>query len=245
MVAGHVAVSGEITMDGVFRDRREAGRELARALAARGYAGDGLLILGIPRGGIVVASEVARAFGAPLDVVIARKLRAPYQPELGIGAVISGDHLHLIDETLARATGATPEYLQQEVREQQMEIERRMRAYRGDRPPPDVRGRTVLIIDDGIATGYTFRAALEGVRRQRPDRLVAAGPVAPPEGLVSLRRLADDVVCLMTPEPFLAVGVWYQDFSQTTDEEVVALLQENWARQGTPPRADLPASSGV
>jgi putative phosphoribosyl transferase len=232
-------------MDGVFRDRRDAGQQLARALAARGYEGDGLLVLGIPRGGVVVASEVARALHAPLDVVLARKLRAPYQPELAIGAVISGDHLRLIDEMLARATGATPEYLEREVREQEAEIERRMHAYRGDRPPPDVRGHTVLVIDDGIATGYTFRAALEGLRRQGPDRLVAAVPVAPPESLASLRQFADDVVCLMTPEPFLAVGVWYLDFSQTTDEEVVALLRENWAGQAAGQAADLPASSRV
>lgn len=232
-------------MEGVFHDRRDAGRQVARALAARGYQGDGLLVLGIPRGGVVVASEVARALDAPLDVVIARKLRAPYQPELAIGAVVSGDHIRLIDEGLARATGATPDYLEREVHYQESEIERRMHAYRGDQPPPDLRGRTVVVIDDGIATGYTFRAALEGVRRQRPERLVAAVPVAPPESLASLRPQADDVVCLATPEPFLAVGVWYQDFSQTTDEEVVALLQENWARHQAAGRADLPASSGV
>jgi putative phosphoribosyl transferase len=232
-------------MEALFYDRRDTGRQLAQALAARGYTGGGLLVLGIPRGGVVVASEVARALDAPLDVVMARKLRAPYQPELAIGAVVSGDHLTLIDETLARATGATREYLEEEVRHQRAEIERRLRAYRGDRPPPDVRGRTVIVVDDGIATGYTFRAALEGLRRQHPARLVAAVPVAPAESLMSLRQFADDVVCLATPEPFLAVGVWYEDFSQTTDEEVITLLQENWARHPAPQRADLPASSGV
>jgi len=238
-------------MEPLFYDRRDAGRQLAQALAARGYRGDGLLVLGIPRGGVVVASEVARALDAPLDVVMARKLRAPYQPELAIGAVVSGEcagappHLTLIDETLARATGATREYLEEEVRHQRAEIERRLRAYRGDRPLHDVRGRTVIVVDDGIATGYTFRAALEGLRRQHPARLVAAVPVAPAESLTSLRQFADDVVCLATPEPFLAVGVWYEDFSQTTDEEVIALLQENWARHPAPERADLPASSGV
>jgi putative phosphoribosyl transferase len=232
-------------MEALFYDRRDAGRQLAQALAARGYASDGLLVLGIPRGGVVVASEVARALDAPLDVVMARKLRAPYQPELAIGAVVSGDHLTLIDETLARATGATLEYLEQEVRHQRAEIERRLRAYRGNRPLPDVHGRTVVVVDDGIATGYTFRAALEGLRRQHPARLVAAVPVAPAESLASLSQFADDVVCLATPEPFLAVGVWFEDFSQTTDEEVIALLQENWARHPAPQRADLPAPSGV
>jgi len=182
---------------------------------------------------------------------MARKLRAPYQPELAIGAVVSGDHLTLIDETLARATGATREYLEEEARHQRAEIERRLRAYRGEcegappRPQPDARGRTVIVVDDGIATGYTFRAALEGLRRHHPARLVAAVPVAPAESLISLRQFADDVVCLATPEPFLAVGVWYEDFSQTTDEEVIALLQENWARHPAPERSDLPASSGV
>jgi putative phosphoribosyl transferase len=216
-------------MDGIFRDRRDAGDRLAQAVAQRGYEGDGLLVLGIPRGGVVVAAEVARRLDAPLDVVIARKLRAPYQPELAIGAVISGDHLRIVNEELARAAGATPEYVEAEVQRQQAEIAQRMRAYRGDRPPPDLHGRTALVIDDGIATGYTFRAALEGLRRMHPARLVAAVPVAPRESLVSLRTFADDIVCLTTPEPFMAVGAWYEDFSQTTDAEVIELLHENWA----------------
>jgi putative phosphoribosyl transferase len=212
-----------------FDDRREAGKYLAKALEEHGYYGDGVLVLGIPRGGVPVAEEVARAMQAPLDVVIARKIRAPYQPELAIGAVVSGDHLRIVSEELARATGATPEYLEQEIRHQQAEIERRWRLYRGDRPAPELEGQTVLVIDDGIATGYTFRAALSGLRRRNPARLVAAVPVAPAESLASLRSLADDVVCLATPEPFLAVGVWYEDFSQTSDEEVIAILQRNWA----------------
>jgi putative phosphoribosyl transferase len=229
-------------MDQIFQNRQEAGRRLAQALAERGYRGDGLLVLGIPRGGVEVAAEVARALDAPLDVVIARKLRAPFQPELAIGAVMSGEcagpppHLPIVNEDLARAAGATPEYLEQEVRHQQAEIERRWRAYRGDRPPPDLQGRTILVIDDGIATGYTFRAALEGLRRQGPNRLVAAVPLAPRESLAMLHELADDVVCLATPEPFMAVGIWYEEFSQTTDEEVAALLEKYWARQREPVR---------
>jgi predicted phosphoribosyltransferase len=214
----------------LFEDRREAGKYLAEALAERGYHGDGVLVLGIPRGGIPVAEEVARALNAPLDVVIARKLRAPYQPELAIGAVVSGDHLQIVSEELAHATDASPEYLAQEIRHQEAEIERRWRAYRGDRPAPSVEGRTVIVIDDGIATGYTFSAALAGLRRRNPARLVAAVPVAPPESLAALSGLADDIVCLATPEPFLAVGVWYDDFSQTSDEEVIAILQRSWAR---------------
>jgi putative phosphoribosyl transferase len=217
-------------MDGIFENRQDAGRRLAEALAARGYGGEGLQVLGIPRGGLVVAAEAARGLGAPLDVIIARKLRAPYQPELAIGAVVSGDAMPIVNPELARATGATPDYLEQEIRYQQGEIERRLRLYRGDRPPPELAGRTVLVIDDGIATGYTFRAALEALRRQRVERLVAAVPVAPQESLSLLFRMADDVVCLATPEPFLAVGVWYRNFDQTSDEEVIALLQEAWAR---------------
>jgi putative phosphoribosyl transferase len=221
-------------MEAIFEDRHDAGRQLAQALAERGYRGDGLLVLGIPRGGVVVAAEVARALHAPLDVVIARKLRAPYQPELAIGAVISGDHLVIVNEQLARAAGATPEYQEEEIRRQQAEIEHRMRLYRGDRPPPEIRGKTVLVIDDGIATGYTFQAALEGLRRCQPKRLVAAVPVAPRESLAALRRFADDIVCLATPEPFWAVGFWYRDFSQTSDAEVMALLRENWEAADKP-----------
>jgi len=222
-------------MDGIFEDRRDAGRRLGAALAARGYGGEGLLVLGIPRGGLVVAAEVARALEAPLDVVIARKIRAPYQPELAIGAVVSGDAMPIVNPDLARATGATPEYLDGEIRHQREEIERRLALYRGDRPPPSLAGRVVVVVDDGIATGYTFRAALEGLRRQGVERLVAAVPVAPPESLGILARLAEDVVCLATPEPFLAVGVWYRNFEQSTDEEVIALLREN--RERAPSRA--------
>jgi putative phosphoribosyl transferase len=218
-----------------FRDRRDAGKQLAQALRERGYQGDGLLVLGIPRGGVVVAAEIAEALDAPLDIVISRKLRAPYQPELAIGAVVSGDHLQIVNEALAREAGATPEYLEAEIRNQQAEIERRWRECRGDRPSPEVEGKTVIVVDDGIATGYTFRAALGALRRRSPARLVAAIPVAPMESLQQLRGDADDVVCLQMPDPFLAVGIWYDDFSQTTDEEVVAILQKHWAKAGPEP----------
>lgn len=221
-------------MDGTFQNRRAAGQRLAKALEERGYHGDGLLVLGIPRGGIPVADEVARALHAPLDVVISRKLRAPYQPELAIGAVTSGDHIRIVNEELVRELGVTPDYLEKEIRHQQAEIDRRLRAFRGDRPLPQVEGQTVIVVDDGIATGYTFRAALEGLHRQHPERLVAAVPVAPRESLGLLREWADDVICLATPHPFLAVGLWYDDFSETTDEDVVAILQENWAQGPAP-----------
>lgn len=212
-------------MDGIFEDRREAGARLGAALAALGYGGDDLYVLGIPRGGVVVAAEAARALGATLDLVMARKIRAPTQPELAIGAVVSGEAEPILDRELAVATGATGEYLQWEIGHQRAEIERRITLYRDGRPPLSLAGRTVIVIDDGIATGYTFRAALEAIRRQGPRRLVAAVPVAPEESLGLLGRLADDVLCLATPEPFLAVGVWYGRFDQNTDEEVVALLR--------------------
>jgi putative phosphoribosyl transferase len=227
-----------------FLDRRDAGKQLAEALRERGYDGDRLLVLGIPRGGIPVADEVATALNAPLDVVIARKLRAPYQPELAIGAVVSGDHLQIVDEELARATGATPEYLEAEIRHQQAGIERRWRAYRGERPAPSIEGKTVIVVDDGIATGYTFRAALAGLRRRRPGRLVAAVPVAPSESLPAVRALADDLVCLQTPELLYAVGVWYEDFSQTTDDEVIEILRRAGTRREREAAGRAPAAVG-
>jgi putative phosphoribosyl transferase len=229
-------------MEAIFEDRLDAGRRLGQILAEPGTAEGERIVLGIPRGGVVVAAEVARALHAPLDVVIARKLRAPFQPELAIGAVISGDHLVLVNEPLARAAGASPEYVEEEIHRQQAEIEQRMGLYRADRPPPELRGRTVLVIDDGIATGYTFQAALEGLRRCEPKRLVAAVPVAPRDSLEALRRFADDIVCLATPEPFWAVGMWYRDFAQTSDAEVVALLRENWAT--TDRRQPVAAAAG-
>jgi len=154
----------------IFEDRREAGRQLANALTKRSYMGQDTLVLGIPRGGLVVADEVAKALSATLDVIIARKLRAPYQPELGIGAVVNGDHVS-INEDLSRAVGATQEYLNREVVYQKEEIERQLRLYRGERSAREVSGKTVIVVDDGIATGYTFRAALESLRQGHPDQL--------------------------------------------------------------------------
>jgi putative phosphoribosyl transferase len=231
-------------MEAIFTDRRQAGQRLGQAVAARviraeaeGEIGKAVtrergefLVLGIPRGGMVVAAEVARAVSGRLDVVLARKLRAPYQPELAIGAVVSGER-RFVDEEMAGMAGATPEYLEREIAFQEEEIARRLHAFRGERPPPEIRDHPVIIIDDGIATGYTFRAALEGVRSQQPRRLIAAVPVAPVVSLTALGELADEVVCLATPEPFVAVGIWYEDFTQTTDEEVVALLRENWGER--------------
>jgi len=210
----------------IFENRREAGRQLATALTKRGYKGENTLILGIPRGGLVVADEVAKALSAVLDVIIARKLRAPYQPELGIGAIVDGDHV-LLNEGLVRAVGTGQDYLNREIAFQKEEIERRLRFYRNHWPAPEIAGKTVIVVDDGIATGYTFRASLESLRQRHPDRLVAAAPVAARESVEMLTSFADEIVCLNTPLSFHAVGAWYQDFDQVSDEEAAVILRRN------------------
>jgi putative phosphoribosyl transferase len=182
-----------------------------------------LRVLALPRGGVPVAYEVALALDAPLDVLVVRKIGAPGHPELAIGAIASGgarvvnesvvDELGLNDESIARAADAEKE-----------ELARRERTYRGDRPPVDVEGRTVILVDDGLATGATMRAAALALRAQNPARVVVAVPVAAEQTCAELRDDVDEVVCALTPEPFLAVGAWYEDFSQTTDEEVRELL---------------------
>jgi predicted phosphoribosyltransferase len=212
-----------------FENRREAGRRLARALMKRGYRGEHTLILGIPRGGLVVADEVAKALSAALDIIIARKLRTPYQPELGIGAVVNGNHI-LLNEGLVRTVGASQDYLNREITFQKEEVERRLRFYRNGRPDPEVASKTVIVVDDGIATGYTFRASLESVRQRRPSHLVAATPVASRESAEMLKAFADDVVFLSTPASFRAVGAWYQNYDQVSDEEAAAILRRHWSR---------------
>jgi len=214
----------------IFEDRREAGRQLGLALEGRGYGMEAILILGIPRGGLVIAEEVSQVLSAPMDVIIARKLRAPYQPELGIGAVVDGDHITILNDEVVRSVGATPAYLEREIAYQKEEIDRRLRFYRGDRPPPEVTGKTVVVVDDGIATGYTFRAALEGLRRRNPQKLVGAAPVAARDSFDMLKAFADEVVCLQTPDFFMAVGAWYRNFDQVSDEEASSILRRNWIR---------------
>jgi predicted phosphoribosyltransferase len=216
--------------DLIFKDRREAGRKLTSALAKRIDSQEPTVVLGIPRGGVVVAAEVANDLSAPLDVIIARKVRAPNRPELGIGAVVNGNHIPVINKELARAVGATPGYLSREIAIQGEEIDRRLGVYRDNRPALEVAGRTVVVVDDGIATGFTFRAALEGLRQRNSGRLVAAVPVAAPEGFEMIKAFADEAVCLSTPVSFLAVGYWYQNFDQVSDEEVVGILRRNWSR---------------
>lgn len=211
-----------------FPDRTQAGRRLAESLRERGL-GSGAIVLGLPRGGVPVAEAVAQRLGAELDVIIVRKLGLPGQEELAMGAIASGggralnedlaEMLHLDGADIARV----------EARERR-ELERREKLYRGDRPAPDLKDREVVLVDDGLATGATMRAAVAAARSLEPARLIVAVPVAPPETVERLRGEADEVVCLATPEPFLAVGRWYLDFGQTSDAEVRAALARAWGK---------------
>jgi len=207
-----------------FRDRAEAGRYLAAELDA--YRGrQDALVLALPRGGVPVAFEIARALGVPLDVFLVRKLGVPGHEELALGAIATGG-LRVLNDEVVRAVGLSDAVIERITDREQQELLRRERSYRQDRPPPDVRGRTVILVDDGLATGATMRAAARALRQQDPAHLVVAVPVASEETCRQFQdaREADEVVCALTPEPFLAVGYWYDDFSQTTDEEVRDLL---------------------
>jgi len=205
-----------------FRDRREAGRLLATKLAAYAHRPD-VIVLALPRGGVPVAYEVARALGAPLDVFLVRKLGVPGYEELAMGAVATGGVRVLNDQIVAGLR--IPGHVIEAVAEaEQQELARRERVYRGDRPPPDVRHRTVILVDDGLATGATMQAAIKALRALPPARIVVAVPTGSPETCEQLKAQADEVICAITPEPFHAVGLWYEDFTQTTDEEVRDLL---------------------
>ena len=218
-----------------FRDRADAGRQLARRLMT--YAAQNPVILALPRGGVPVAFEVARELQAPLDLLFVRKIGAPGHPEFGLGAVVDGAHPQVVLNEEALAELDVPRgYIEKETRRQLREIERRRRHYLAGRRPVDVAGRTAIVVDDGIATGGTVRAALKGLARARPARLVLAVPVAPPDTVERLQAEADEVVCLLTPESFYAVGEHYDDFTQTSDREVITLLDEarSWNREEVP-----------
>ena len=208
----------------LFGDRTAAGRQLAAKLAEYADCSD-VLVLALPRGGVPVAFEVARALHAPLDVFLVRKLGVPGHEELAMGAIATGG-VRVLNEDVVRMLQVPDDVLDAVAAEQLQELQRRERAYRGDRPPPDVRGRTVILVDDGLATGSTMRAAVAALRRQGPARIVVAVPVGAPETCAEFQDEADAVVCARTPEPFYAVGLWYEDFSQTTDEEVRELLEQ-------------------
>ena len=209
---------------GLFKDRRDAGRKLAQELSA--YTGrSDVIVLALPRGGVPVAYEVARALSVPLDIFIVRKLGLPGHEELAIGAIASGD-VRVLNDDIVHALKIPQGMIETVTRQELQELERRERAYRGDRPAPEVRGRIVILIDDGLATGASMRAAVAALRLQNPARIVVAVPTAALETCEAFRPEVDEIVCAMTPEPFYGVGRWYEDFSQTTDEEVQALLEE-------------------
>jgi putative phosphoribosyl transferase len=216
-----------------FRDRHEAGQLLAKELATlRGQKG--LIVLGIPRGGVVVAYEVALALKAPLDVYITRKIGAPYNPELAIGAVASDGTLVLDDDLIARV-GTPPGYVEEETQRQRQEIQRRLAAYRGSRPEVHLEGKSVILVDDGVATGATTMASLRAIHAREPAQLILAVPVGPEDAIQALAQVADRVVCLYKPELFWAVGAFYAVFDQTSDAEVVQLLRELESKGSTAP----------
>jgi putative phosphoribosyl transferase len=205
-----------------FLDRRDAGRRLAQALRAMLPPGADVVILAIPRGGVEVGAVVAAELGAPLDVVIPRKIGAPGNPELGLGAVAEG--VEVLDHGLISTLAVGEDYLRREIREQQEEILRRTLAYRGGRPPVDLAGKVAVVVDDGVATGGTAVAALRWARARGATQVVLAVPVAPAESIRRLRSEADDVMVLVAPGHFFAVGQWFGDFPQVSDERVVELL---------------------
>jgi len=208
-----------------FRDRIEAGQLLGRALASRALENE--IVLALPRGGVPVGYEVAKALGTPLDVFIVRKLGVPGHEELAMGAIASGGVRVLNRDVLDYYARVTPQQLDAVAAREERELARREAEYRGNRPPLDVRERTVIIVDDGLATGSTMRAAVQALRAMEPKRVIVAVPVGAAQTCEEFRDIVDDIVCLRTPEPFEAVGLWYDDFTQTTDAEVHAMLSGN------------------
>ena len=215
----------------IFEDRADAGRRLAERLAP--LRDEAPIVLALPRGGVPVGVEISRSLGAPLDVFISRKLGAPGQPELGIGAVAQGG-ARVLNEDIVKQIGIPDEYIEAVTRRELREVERRLRLLRGDRPEPEVEGRTAILVDDGLATGVTARAAARALRERRPRRLVLAVPVCAPRTAGRLGPEVDDLICLHAPEDFYAVGLWYRDFEQVTDDEVVELLERARRERGMP-----------
>ncbi len=214
-----------------FTDRADAGRQLAQRLLHLKDADP--LVLAVPRGGVPVAFEIATALGAPLDLVLVRKIGAPFQPELALGAVVDGEHAEtVLNEELVAALDLPTDFLRDETERQLAEIERRRKAYLGDRPRPKIAGRSAIVVDDGIATGATIRAALHAVRRNGPQRLILATPVAPPDAVEALRPDCDELVCLEAPDSFFAIGQFYLDFTQLADDEVIDILRQAHEAEG-------------
>ena len=214
----------------LFLNRRDAGRQLAKLLQRYAHARDPL-VLGLPRGGVPVAFEVARALHATLDIFMVRKLGVPGHEELAMGAIATGDVIVWNEDVLTEMR-VPRDHIDATVERERTELARREHAYRGDRPPPRVEGRTVILVDDGLATGASMRAAARALRAQQPGEVVIAVPVAAAETCHDLRAEADTIVCAAKPDPFYAVGLWYHDFSATTDDEVAELLAQSQAARG-------------
>jgi predicted phosphoribosyltransferase len=212
----------------IYRNRSEAGKHLAAQLAKYANRED-VLVLALPRGGVPVAFEVAKALHAPMDIFLVRKLGVPGHEELAMGAIATGG-VRVLNQDVVDYLGIPASVIDAVAANELQELERRERAYRGDRPEPDVRGKTVILVDDGLATGSTMRAAAAALRQQGPARIVVAVPVSAPQTCDEYRMGVDEIICGNTPEPFYGVGLWYEDFSQTTDEEVRELLEK--ARRG-------------
>jgi putative phosphoribosyl transferase len=210
-----------------FENRKEAGKMLAQALAE--YRGTRAIVVALPRGGVVVGYEVARQLQLPLDVLVTRKIGAPDNPEYAIGAIAEVGEVQLNQEEIVLYR-IPRDYLEREIQRQKLEIQRRVQLYRGGRPLPSLADKIVIVVDDGIATGYTMRASIRALKTARPAKIVLAVPVAPADVLDEMGQEVDDVVCLSTPEPFFAVGIWYRNFEQTSDEEVRDYLER--ARAG-------------
>jgi predicted phosphoribosyltransferase len=208
----------------LFKDRRDAGRKLAEKLSAYADRPD-VVVLALPRGGVPVAHEVSMALNAPMDIFLVRKLGLPGHEELAIGAIASGG-IRVLNEEIIRTLGVDRNVIDMVARQEQQELERREQKYRGDRSPIDVTGKTVILVDDGLATGASMRAAVAGLRTQDPAWIVAAVPTAAPETCQAFESEVDEMICATTPQPFYGVSRWYEDFSQTTDLEVRLLLQE-------------------
>lgn len=216
-----------------FKDRRSAGKLLAERIKELKPADP--VVLAMPRGGVPVGLEVAKALGAPLDLVLVRKIGVPYQPELAAGAVVDGDQPEIVvNDDVMQLAGLTREYIDQRAKEELAEIERRRQVYLSDRPRVPLNGRTLIIVDDGIATGASIRAAIAALKRRNPLKLILAVPVAPADTIEKLRAEVDDVVCLQMPEPFYAIGMHYDDFHQVPDDEVVRLMNEAPALEPVP-----------
>ena len=211
----------------MFKDRSDAGRQLASRLAR--YTALEPVVVGLPRGGLAVAAEVADRLGAPLDIIVVRKIGLPWQPELGIGAVAEGG-IRVLNDVLVEEVGIEPIELEAATARERVELARRVHRYRGERSAVPVDGRVVIVVDDGLATGYTARAAIEAIRRGGARRVILAVPVAPEDSVAAMRGVADEVMVVDTPPRFFAIGDFYEDFAQTSDEEVVSLLERAAAR---------------